>query len=302
MNLGKRSILNTVILVMAVVSLFIGCAGGAVPITDLPPESTTPSPLEGTWTGIEKGIAGPIETEYQFKGNTFVMRTINPNQGNVGGWYKGIFTYTNTEISLYILESLDPNYLRTRVDWARVVNGKTFKNSKKYKLISDTLSFGKSQFTKLGVPVKLPEEYVFFLNENNFLNSNDPNPFAFTITEIDNQAVGYVNMAFLGEGYRPAELKEPGTHKVSFRQKYRFTDKTNTRMEGETEGYFTQNFIPGVYEFSLYTPDFDAYMPSDLPAVPTEHIRIVIMRTEIGSGIMLYEYIDISTATPLEKR
>jgi hypothetical protein len=287
---------------MAISLLFIGCAGGAVPITDLPPESTAPSPLEGIWTGIERGVTGPVKTEYQFKGNTFVMRTINPNQGNVGGWYKGIFIYTNTEISLYTLESLDPIHLRTHADWAHVANGKVFRISKKYKLISDTLSFGKSQFNRLEVPVKLPEEYVFFLNENNFLNSNEPNSFAFTITEIDDRAVSYVNMAFLGEGYRPAELAEPGTHKVSFRQKYRFTDKANTRMEGETEGYFTQNFMPGVYKFSLYTPDFDAHMSSDLPAIPAEHIRIVIMRTEIGSGNMLYEYIDISTAVPLKKR
>jgi hypothetical protein len=294
-----------IVMSLAIVLSCIACAGGAVPIADLPPESTVPSPFEGTWAGIEGGVTGPIQTEYQFKGNTFLMRTINPNQGNVGGWYKGIFTHTGKEISLYILEALDPNSLKAQAVWTRVgelSNGKTFKNSKKYMLVSDILSFGKSQFNKREIPIKLPEEYVFFLNENNFINSNNPNPFAFTITEIDDQVAGYVNMAFLGEGYRPAELKEPGTHKISFHQKYRFTDRINIQMEGETEGYFTQNFIPGVYRFSLYTPDFDAHMPPDLPAIPAGNIRIVIMRTEIGSRTILYEYIDISTATPLKER
>jgi hypothetical protein len=203
-----------------------------------------------------------------------------------------------------MLEGLDPNYLQSQCRWMSFTDetGKAYKNSKKYTLASTVLTFGRSPLNKQEAPIKLPEEYLFFYNANNFLTSDKPDPFAFTVTEIDDQKPGYVNMAFLGSGYRPVELREPGTHKISFSQKYRFTDKSGVRMEGETEGYFSLNFIPGFYEFSLYTPNFDSHMPANLPDIPAGNIRIVIMRTELNSGTTLYDYIDISTATPLKKR
>jgi hypothetical protein len=87
---GKK--FNVVLLVLAIALSCIGCVSGAVAIADLPPESTVESPFEGTWIGIENTGTGPIQTEYQFRGNTYLMRTINPNSGNAGGWIKGVFT------------------------------------------------------------------------------------------------------------------------------------------------------------------------------------------------------------------
>jgi hypothetical protein len=286
---------------------YAGAAGAKMKVSDLPPESAEPTPLEGTWAGVENSM-GPVQTEYQFKGNTFLKRTINPNPGNVGGWWKGIFTYTDAKITLYTLQAYESNGIRNpqtgsvlyswtnTSDYLTVITGQ----DKKYKLDSGALVFGKARFDKREAPIRLPEEYVFFQNDNNALTSNNPNPYAFTITAIDDRAARYVNMSFLGKGNAPIEIAEPETHKIAFRQKYRYLEN-DRRMESDVEGHFTRNFEPGIYSFSLYTPEHDAYMPKNLPPVPEEHTRIVIMKHEIGKsnkdwkGSVLYTYFDIST-------
>jgi hypothetical protein len=68
-------------------------------------------------------------------------------------------------------------------------------------------------------------------------------------------------------------------------------------MESDVEGYFTRNFEPGIYSFSLYTSQYDAFMPKNLPPVPEGSTRVVIIRREIGEPEDLYDYIDIATTT-----
>jgi hypothetical protein len=283
-----------------------GCASvSTINWSDLPQESAEPSPFEGTWAGTEKTGTGPIQTVYQFKGNTFLKRTIRPNPGTAGGWWKGIFTYADNEITLYSRQGYEANGVRDPrtgtvsykwTDFSEYLK-KASGEIKTYTFDSDTLAFGESQFKRRSIPEPLPEECVFFQNDNNVLaNNSGPNPYAFSITAVDDQKASYVNMAFLGEGYAPIEIAEPGPHKISFQQKYRYTESgSSRRMESDVEGYFTRNFEPGIYSFSLYTPEHNAYMPSNLPPVPDGSTRVVIIKREIGEFAELYGYIDIST-------
>jgi hypothetical protein len=284
----------------------IGCLGiPTAKIADMPPESAEPTPLEGAWSG-ETELLG-TRMEYQFKGNTYVAKAIN---GKNVTWNKGIFTLTGDIFQTYQLYEYNPQSVRDghQFRWIKfeesdsavlVSDGETISQTLKYSFSPEgKLVFGeKDTYVKLESGVKMPEDYVFFLNENNAAASQKgDNPYLFTIEKINDVDFDSVNIPFVMSGFAAAEQRDPGMHKISFRQKYGYTENNRT-IENDVEGYFSRNFEPGVYSFSLYTPEHKVFMPANLPDIPAGNTRVVIIRTEIGAAKKLYDYLDISTAT-----
>ncbi|MDR3172647.1 MAG: hypothetical protein LBU19_00215 [Treponema sp.] len=174
--------------------------------------------------------------------------------------------------------------------------GETSKVTGKYSFGTDTLIIDKIRYTRRDKPIRMPEEFVFFYNANNFTVSHYDdvkNGEVFTIEKIDDQELSKFSFPMLGSGYYAVEQKEPGAHKITFRQKLKKVEagyyKTN-----EISGYFTTDFTPGLYKFFLFTDEHSAFMPENLPEIPARTARVVIAKTDLDGGAeSFYKYVDI---------
>jgi hypothetical protein len=165
----------------------------------------------------------------------------------------------------------------------------TYKTTLKYALDADGLTLGKTRY-RPSQELKGPEDIVFFYNENNVVENDTANPYAFSIEKIDDVNLDYLSTIMFGTGYQNlVEEREVGVHTINFRQ-------SQSEAEGRNEiyGHFTKNFLPGLYRFSVFTDKHTAFMPRDLPPVPPNHARVVIIRQEFGKSETLYDYIDAS--------
>jgi hypothetical protein len=270
---------------------FNSCATSGVALSDIPPESTEPTPFEGIWNGVQSGLS----YTYQFKGNTFLAKLKRTDMDKPSAWQKGVFTYIDGKISLIQTASIDPNValvMDQPYDWVSVVglarNGGTLAWTRKYTLNADGLTLDKTLYRNVTgsmPPMTGPGDTVYFYNANNWTANNTKNPYAFSIETIDDKKLVYVSN-YLGEGYQNAvEEREPGTYKITFSQR-----RDNTEISGS----FTKNFLPGLYRFSVFTDEYTAFMPEDLPPIPPNHARVVIIREEFGKTETLYDYIDAS--------
>jgi hypothetical protein len=229
---------------------------------------------------------------YQFKGNTFFAREKQFDM-SMPGWWKGIFTYTDEKLSMIYVEAINQGLLAQNrsYKWTRVTDygqKKVQVVNYTYALNEEGLTLGKTSY-RLLEQMNGPEEYVYFYNENNWVENSTANPYAFSIEQIDDkQLVKVAN--YLGVGYQNAvEERKPGSHKITFRQTRNEGNRTN-----EVYGYFTKDFSPGLYHFAVYTDAYSVFMPDNLPPVPPNHARVVIIRTELGKSESLYDYTDAS--------
>jgi hypothetical protein len=297
---GVFKMKNKWILVSGVFFLFcIGCVSFTGNVSEIPPQSLEPTPLEGVWYGVLNSI--PYELE--FRGNTFVSKAFassSPNSTQTTDiWGKGVFTYTDNVITYYTLNSYNPQgalYSRWTKPQEGMKEGKTPKTTGKYSFSSGKLVVDKTQYSKRDEHIKMPDQFVFFYNANNFTLGHleeVKNGEVFTIEKIDDRDLSKFSMPMFGSGYWSTEQREPGTHKITFRQNLKKTEsgyyKTN-----KISGYFTTSFTPGVYRFFLYTDEHDTFMPDNLPQIPANTARIVIGKTNLDDGVeRYYDYIDI---------
>jgi hypothetical protein len=272
---------------------FNSCAtsSSSIAASNIPSESAETTPFEGIWYGVQSGLS----YTYQFKGNTFLAKLKRTDMDRPAGWQKGVFTYTDKTISLIYTAGIDPNVTLVQNQpyaWISSVglaaNGGAFATTVTYALSAEGLTLGKTLYHALQ-QMNRPEDMVYFYNENNWAANNTANQYAFSIEKIDDaELVKVAN--FLGTGYQnAAEDREPGIHKITFRQTRREGNRNN-----EVYGHFTKNFLPGLYRFSVFTDEYSVFMPENLPPVAANHARIVIIRTEFGKSETLYDYIDAS--------
>jgi hypothetical protein len=256
-------------------------------IKNVPQGSNEPTQFEGAWSGVIPGSHfGSAFTQIQFKGNEFVM-----TRGD--NWFKGIFTHDRNRMFFYFLYHYSPQRKLNQFRWLTpeesLKPGFVEDWKIKYLFNQDELVLEKGQLHKMENALKAPEDYAIFSNENNFFDSG---PGLFTITAIDDQEYRYSNFA---GGYYPAAMRDPGIHKVSFRQSFTegftYEGNTVTRTIRTFDGYFTKEFIPGGYRFFLSRENDDSL--KDAPPVPPGSIRIIINRTEIGFSEHFYDYVDI---------
>jgi hypothetical protein len=277
---------------------FNSCAttsSSVIAASEIPSESVEPTPFEGIWSGVQSAVS----YTYQFKGNTFLAKLKRTDMDKPTFWQKGVFVYTEKTISLIHMAGIDPNVALVQdqpYGWISSVglarNGGTFSTVANYTLSADGLTLGKTLYRNVTSSLQRmdgPEDIVYFFNQNNWASNNTENPYAFSIEKIDDVELVKVSN-FLGKGYQnAAEDREPGIHKITFRQTRREGNRNN-----EVYGYFTRDFLPGLYRFSVFTENYAVFMPSDLPPIAENHVRVVIMRTEFGKGEILYDYIDVS--------
>jgi hypothetical protein len=277
--------------------LFTSCAtsSSTVAASDIPPESTASTPFEGIWYGVQSGLS----YTYQFKGNTFLAKLKRADMDKPSAWQKGVFTYTDKKISLIQTAGIDVNValvMDQPYAWISTVglakNKGTFARTIDFALSADGLKLGKTLYRNVTGSLQQmngPEDTVYFYNENNWAANNTANPYAFSIEKIDDAELVRLSN-FLGTGYQnAAEEREPGIHKITFRQTRREGNRNN-----EVYGYFTKDFLPGLYRFSVFTDEYSVFMPDNLPPIPPNHARVVIIRTEFGKSETLYDYIDAS--------
>jgi hypothetical protein len=263
--------------------------------SDIPAESAEPTPFEGMWYGVQSGLS----YTYQFTGNTFFVKSKRVDMDKPSAWQKGVFTYTDKTISLITTAGIDVNsamIMNRPYAWISAIglarNNGAFVTTVKFALNAEGLSLDKTlcrNVTGSLQSISGPEEYVFFYNENNWASNSTANPYAFSIEQIDDaELVKLSNI--LGAGYQnAAEEREPGSHKITFRQTRQEGNRTN-----EVYGHFTKDYSPGLYRFAVYTDKYSVFMPDNLPPVPPNHARVVIIRTEFGKSESLYDYIDAS--------
>jgi hypothetical protein len=279
--------------------LLSGCLSFTGNVSEIPARSSDSTPFEGTWYGTFNNI--PYELE--FRGNTFVSKSLMSDSGNTNQttdiWGKGFFTYTDNTIVYYTLNSYNPQsnlYSRWTRPQEGMKQGKTSKLAAKYSFNTDALTIDKTRYIKRDKPVSMPEEFVFFYNPNNFMvnhNADVKNGEVFTIEKIDDKELSKFSFPMLGSGYWAVEQREPGIHRITFRQKLKKTEagyyKTNA-----ISGYFRTDFAPGVYRFFLFSDEYAMFMPQNLPAIPTGTARVVIASTNLEDGVeKFYKYIDI---------
>jgi len=273
---------------------FTGCASSAVASkSEIPAESSTPTPFEGAWSVTEMGV----RSIYLFKGNVFWMQA-SAGGGRPSGYQKGVISYTDTTLSLIPLYMLDPSKWATssNYDWEslerKTRDGGFSQITRKYTFSGDTFQFGNVKHTRTNEAILTPESSVYFIQANNWIvnDSNRDWNAVFNIDEIDDQKLLHMSSIMLGTGYdNPAEQREPGIHKITFHQEIPGNSRIST-----ISGSFTKNFDPGVYRFFAYNELNASSMPSGLPPIPSGHIRIVFSRSGFGREAEL-DYIDGST-------
>jgi hypothetical protein len=286
---------------MLAVLFLSGCSSSSAVISssDIPAESASPTPFEGTWSGTEAGVAWL----YQFKGNTFLAQASSPDRAP--GWRKGVFNYSDKAISLIHLYSLDPAQWATSkvYDWTRVEGmargGGSFQTNRKYTLSGSSLALGNAKYTKTAESVTIPEESVFFIQENNWVvnGSNRDVLEVFNIVQINDERLTHLSNMF-GTGYLPAEHRDPGTHKISFRQIISTISSSGSRTSSDITGYFSRRFEPGVYTFKIVDANPVGYAEwanyvEGLPPVPPGHIRVLILKQGVSGNAGGMDYLDI---------
>jgi hypothetical protein len=288
-------------LTLVVVLSFFSCASTIklVNESEKPVESAEPTQFEGTWIGMvgTGRISAISQQEIQFKGNTYLIK-LTP-EGRESSWERGVFTYTDTAISFYMLESFNPYTIASfnrPYAWVSDIGkpGKAIRATVKYSFNAEGMILDKKQRTKTEASIRLPEEYVFFLNEYNFVNSHQINGDGILqIKKIDDVDLPIVGVPMLGSGYLPITQREPGVHKISFSRSgiVSYTDNGGTRTKTDYSGDFSTNFSPGVYRIFLLLENYE--LPKGLPPIPDRTGRIVITRTVIGESEEYYNYIDI---------
>jgi hypothetical protein len=295
-----NKITGKMVTLLALAALFALSLGSCVTYSSIAPsaipaESAEPTPFEGMWYSEQSGLS----YTYQFTGNTFFIKLKRVDMDRPSAWQKGVFTYTDKTILLISTAGIDMSTavaMDRPYAWLSTVglakNNGAVATTAKFVLNAEGLTLGKNLYRNVTGSLQQlpgPEDFVYFYNENNWAENSKANPYAFSIEQIDDAKLVKISN-YLGVGYQnAAEEREPGVHKITFRQMRHEGNRTN-----EVYGHFTKNFLPGLYRFAVYTDEYSVFMPDNLPPVQPNHARVVIIRTEFGKSETLYDYIDAS--------
>ena len=290
-------------LLIILAALVLGSCATTVNRDTLPAVSIEATPFEGTWTGTaEHKYVGDVTI--QFTGNIYILRQYS-NQFEIDTWGRGVFTYTNDKITLYNIENfipfgytLKPGLFRKEpLVWSALNElgaNKTIKSSIKYTMTADSLAIGfnslslKYRLNKTETPIKMPEDFVFFVQGNNFMISDKYNLTITAINDVPRADPPYIK----GMGGMPAEQREPGTYKIDYRQTLKVT-VLGGDAEIEHSGSFTKHFEPGIYRFFVYSRGQDYHNSDKLPPLPDIPARVVIEKKTLSdSDFVIDSYID----------